>query len=322
MKLIYICSSQFSGTTLLTFLLNSHARIATIGHTTGWKYAADEDFRCSCGERIRKCSLFRQVAVEFGKNGLNFDPANFGTAFKLSDIPRIDQLLIGPIPCLRSNHVERVRDSFVNAIPVFSRTLSRQIKANRVLMSTVLNESSADIYLDNSHSPYRMRRLRNAVADEICPIHLVRDPRGVCLSMMSNSGFALQDAINSWIRHQQDIVRIGTSVGNILTLRYEDLCREPNTSLGKIHDWVGIEIQAFDGNFKAAEHHILGNRMRIKSSEIRLDERWKHDLSHRDRIVIEGRLQRFCDKHADARLTELIANYLRDEVPDDKVADG
>ena len=310
MKLIYISSSQFSGTTLLSFLLNTHSQVATIGHTTGWRYAADDDFRCSCGERIRTCPLFREVALAFSAHGLPFDPTDFGTAFRLSSIERLNQLLTGPIPGFRSTVFERLRDSIVERFPAARDRLRQQEEANRVLMSTVLEHSAANVYVDNSHSPYRLLRLARNVADEIFPIHLIRDPRGVALSMVTNSGFSIDGAIRSWLRHQQNIVRIYSSLDRSLMVQYEALCNSPNEILADVHHWAGLPAEPFAGNFKSTEHHILGNRMRNVSSNIRLDERWRNDLDASSRLKIERYLKRYCDRQPDSPLVRVIDAYL------------
>lgn len=310
LNLIYICSSQFSGSTLLSFLLNTHPEITTIGHTTGWKYAADEDFRCSCGETIRECQLFRKVAAAYCESDLQFDPTNFGTAFKASENQRLDQLLTGPIPGIRSDRLEEFRDNVVSRIGSVASKLLRQEKANKVLISAVLEASEARFYVDNSHSPYRLKRLAKRIATTAYPLHLVRDPRGVALSMMSNSGYKVDEAIHSWLKHQQNVIRICEALGNYQTVRYEDICRTPNKVLFKIHRWIGVQEHSFSGDFKEKPHHILGNRMRTTSSKIRLDERWKADLSKRDREFIERRLRQSVSGGRDSMLAKLIDSYL------------
>ena len=227
-NLIYVCSSQFSGSTLLSFLLNNHPDIATIGHTTGWKYASDEDFRCSCGETIKDCQLFQKVEAAYHESNLEFDPTNFGTAYRAAENQRLDQLLTGPIPGCRSNLIEEFRDNVVSRIGFVSTKLEWQDKANDVLISTVLRATEAKIYVDNSHSPYRLKRLANRIAARTYPLHLIRDPRGVALSMMSNSGYRVEEAINSWLKHQENIIRICGALGGYETVKYEDLCRSPN----------------------------------------------------------------------------------------------
>ena len=92
-KLLYVCASQFSGTTLLSFLLNQHSEIATVGHTMGWSFKDPDKFRCSCGERIADCPLFRHVAEAYARAGLEFRPENFGTAFRVSTNPALNYYL-------------------------------------------------------------------------------------------------------------------------------------------------------------------------------------------------------------------------------------
>ncbi|MDH3977927.1 MAG: hypothetical protein OEU86_05375, partial [Gammaproteobacteria bacterium] len=70
-----------------------HTDIATIGHTTGWRYSEDEDFRCSCGEKIGDCDLFTEIETQFNLNNLEYSPRNFGTAFRAVHNSRINQLM-------------------------------------------------------------------------------------------------------------------------------------------------------------------------------------------------------------------------------------
>ena len=168
------------------------------------------------------------------------------------------------------------------------------------------------MYVDNSHSPYRLLRLARRVADAVYPVHLIRDPRGVVLSMMTNSGFSAADAIRAWLRHQQDVMRIYRLLGDTRIVRYEALCLTPNEILAELHRWAGLPVEHYSGDFKTKEHHILGNRMRNTSSEIKLDERWRRDLGRAERDLVENHLQTFLGKNPQSPLNEIIETYLDD----------
>ena len=310
MKVLYLCSSQFSGSTLASFLLNLHDRIASIGHTMGWNYADDEDFRCSCGEKLDDCPLFRHVAAAYAENGLHYDPRNLDTRIYLSDHGRMNQLLVGPLPILKWTPAELLRDALVRVVPPWRKTLKRQLGANRVLMQTVIDHLGAEIYLDNSHSPYRMRALARDAAFEVTPMHLIRDPRGVSLSLMSNSGYSSRDAVDSWLKHQRSIYRIAAEIGEPVMVEYESLCRETDRELGRIHEALGLPHQSFGGDFKDGEHHILGNRMRLTPGTVRLDERWRTDLDEADLKIIEDRLREFREQNSSHPLAGTIDRYL------------
>lgn len=308
-RILYLCCTQFSGSTLTSFLLGTHSRIATVGHTMGWQYAADEDFRCSCGDRIADCSLFAEVGRRFEQAGLAFDPRDFGTSFRLSRHRRLNQLLLESIPFVRVSAIEDARDRLVGAVPPWRRAIDRQYLANEVLMRTVLDYFDAEVYLDNSHSAYRLKRLAGSADFSPIVIHLIRDPRGVSRSLMRNSGYTCKDAIKVWLSDQQSIVRIAGAVCEPLLLRYEDLCRETSTQLARIHDHCSLGVEEFGGNFKDAEHHILGNRMRLSHGDIRLDEKWRDELSPSDRNLIDNALQKYVTRQA-GPLTPLIRSYL------------
>lgn len=310
MKILYICSSQFSGTTLTSFLLNSHSAIATIGHTTGWRYDSAEDFRCSCGQKIRDCPLFNHVNREFARVGLTFDPQNFGTAFSLSENFRLNRLLTGGIPLLDSSVLEHFRDRSVGCIPAFRKALARQQLANLQLMQSVTNFCGADVYLDNSHSPFRLRMLAKNPELSVRPVHLIRDPRGVTLSMMRNSKFSSNRAIDSWLRHQCNIFRIVGEVASPLVIRYESLCTNTDFELARLHTFAGVKHEVFSGDFKEKPHHILGNRMRLTDGKIRLDERWRRELPSDIRDQVEQRLMKFTRKNMTHPLSGIIHEYL------------
>ena len=69
-RVLYIACSSFSGSTLLSFLLNSHPKIVTLGHTTGWHFDDDETFLCSCGEPIQSCAFYQSMSRAFRDFGL------------------------------------------------------------------------------------------------------------------------------------------------------------------------------------------------------------------------------------------------------------
>ena len=309
-KLLYVSATQFSGTTLLSFLLNQHHDIATVGHTTGWSFQNPDEFLCSCGSRIADCPLFRHVAEAYERTGLQFKANDFGTTFRVVDNSALNYYLTESLPTISVTWLERFRDSLVKLWPSARRELSRQMLANRVFVDSVLDYWDASCYLDNSHSPFRLRRLVEECAFDVHNLHLLRDPRGVTLSLMTNSGLSAEEGINVWLRRQQDIIRVSRTVPKTMRVCYERLCLSPDIVLHEIQKFVGLKEQAFTGNFKDAGHHILGNRMRLKDGSIRLDERWKRDLSSVHIRVIEEGLKRFLKRKQGSQLSTIIDYYL------------
>src|SRR5687768_14901048 len=84
-RLLYITSSSFSGSTLLTFLLAAHPRIATVGELKATSRGDVDKYRCSCGAFIRSCPYWRSLGEELGRRGVPFDVEDFGTHFRFKE---------------------------------------------------------------------------------------------------------------------------------------------------------------------------------------------------------------------------------------------
>lgn len=307
-KVLYLTSFSFSGSTLLSFLLNLHPRMASIGHTSGWRYGPDEDFRCSCGERLPDCPLYRKIAAAFAAAGLPFDYRWFGTEFELGHNERLNRYLLASLPLIQSSRLEGWRDSLVRSFPPARHALERQLRANEVLMTCVLDHHAAEVFVDNSHDPYRLRHLRGLAGFGLYHLHLVRDPRGVAWSSRKNSGFTPELAVRLWLRREADSARVG---GEVQTLRvfYEDVCTDPDRTLGDIHRFTGLAAHPFGGDFKAQEHHILGNRMRLQSGGLTLDTRWQTELPAATLTTIERQCAAYLERHPDGPVADTLRHY-------------
>lgn len=277
----------------------------------GWPLADDPEFTCSCGAPVADCVLFSRVASAYAEAGLAFKANDFGTAFRVVGNDALNYYLTEALPWVSSTNLDRMRDTLVRCMPTWRGHIDRQRRANVLFMSTVLDALEATVFLDNSHTPYRLRHLIDIADLDIRNLHLVRDPRGVVLSMITNSNLDAVSGTRAWLRRQTDVVRYGSNIEN-LTVRYEDLCRDPNQQLSRIHSFSGLDPECFDGDFKHSEHHILGNRMRLGAGKIDLDERWRTQLRSGDRHEIERRLANFASAHPGNPLAGIINSYLED----------
>lgn len=80
-ELAYILAASHSGSTLLSMLLGSHPRVATVGELKLSASAMGKisRYRCSCGEFIRQCNFWRKVKKGMAARGFEFDIADAGT---------------------------------------------------------------------------------------------------------------------------------------------------------------------------------------------------------------------------------------------------
>lgn len=310
LKVLFIACSSFSGSTLLSFLLNSHPSITTVGHTVGWRYTADEEFHCSCGKTLETCPFWTTVARTFEHKGLPFDFRNFGTRYELAENERLNRYLTARLPIVGSDGLEALRDWIVARVPAWSHDLIRHDRANLALIEAALEYAGSSVYVDNGHSPYRLRQLSRIAELDLFVVHLVRDIRGAVYSHMKNHDWDVGTAARIWLREQSDIVRITRQFGKVTRIFYEDLCDDTEATLAKLYGFVGAPPCPFTGDFGNAEHHILGNVMRFREKQISKDSRWRTELTDKDLETIVTAGTAFARSRGHHPLSDILRHYL------------
>lgn len=310
-SVLYIATSQYSGSTLVSFLLNTHSRVTTAGHTIGWHFAEDEDFFCSCGRLLQQCPFYRSIASAYERAGIPFDFREFGTEYRLAGNDRLNRYLTASLPIIQSSALELARDGLLSMLPPAAARLQRHERSNITFIQTAMEYSGAEVYVDNSHDPYRFRHLSRISDLRTLGLHLIRDPRGVVLSCMKHANWSVELSIRMWIRRQSDIVRIFSEARkDTMTLCYEDLCQRTDETLSKVYRFAGLDPETFSGNFDDTDHHILGNEMRLRGGKIQLDEKWRRDLDSNSIVVVNEALATYGEAIAGTPLSAIIQRYL------------
>jgi hypothetical protein len=262
------------------------------------------------------------VAAAFREEGLPFEPRQFGTRYQLAEDARWNRYLTAELPYAGGGAVEGLRDWVVSMIPTLARRLARQDRANIVLARTALETAGAKVFVDASKNPYRLRHLRRSGEFDIHVLYLLRDPRGVSLSNMKKKGFPADLSIRLWLHEQVTIARIASEFPKRLVIYYEQLCDSVNETLGSIQDFIGVPRQEAPVDFKEAEHHILGNEMRLRTTDtISKDLRWRRELSAADLRAIEQACAQFGRRYPHHSVTEILA-YYKSSLPDASVEQG
>jgi hypothetical protein len=98
-------------------------------------------------------------------------------------------------------------------------------------------------------------------------------------------------ATRIWYIANADAERAGRHVATHqwLRIRYDELCSDPQATIDRISNFVGVEQSVIPKDFYEGEHHIIGNRMRLRgkgSGIVRQDDSWKDYLTERDLGII------------------------------------
>jgi len=278
---ITIETTAFSGATLLSILLSGHPEITTIGELGGLISTEDPDeYLCSCGQRIKDCEFWHSVTIAMSNRGYKFDVTNFQTNFRNSGPQFIQKIFIGST---RNKYIDSLRDRILFSQPVGRRKIKAHADRNVALINSVLEVTGKDILIDSSKNRMRLRALKRFSKLDIRAIHYVRRVEGVVASQVRRGrGTDVARLARDWVkRHDRiDITLAAWPQEKRILVRYEDLCQQTESTLKKLSIFCGADPNFHSLNFQEASHHVIGNPIRLKPiTEIKLDERWKTELT-------------------------------------------
>jgi sulfotransferase family protein len=291
-RVVYIMGHGYSGSTLLTFLLSTHPQIATIGELGIAPHAKEEfgrpeEYFCSCRTPVRECGFWQRVSREMAERGHAFDIWDADLDFRVRDSGIADLLLRavqrGPV-------LETARSAGIRLVPSARRQHDRIAARISSLAEVITRIKGSDVFLDSSKRPERATLMQRSGGFDLRVIHLVRDGRAVSWSSMKHLKIGPEEAARSWLADNQgsEHARRYFPADRWMSLRYEDLCADPDGTLRRIHAFAGLPSRNSFHNFRAVDHHIIGNQMRLSStSEIRLDESWKTALALEQMTLID-----------------------------------
>ena len=113
--------------------------------------------------------------------------------------------------------------------------------------------------------------------------------------LMRNEKMPMREAAYEWRRfyEEADAIVRRLDPGQWRQVRYEELCAEPEQTLGALWDFLGMPREVPEGARK--ELHVLGHDTRLNMGRARPNEKWRTELSAADLQVFEataGRLNR------------------------------
>jgi hypothetical protein len=290
----YILSASHSGSTLLAMLLGTQHQACTVGELRAPSMGDTDAYRCSCGQKIKECAFWTEVSERMAKKGIQaFDITDAGTSiFEVQDA--YAQRLLSPL--FRGPVLETVRDLALGFSPIWQSYLKEVQRRNAAIVEVLSELAGAKVVIDSSKAGLQLKYLLRNPALDIKVIHLVRDGRAVALSLIGHGlkrptrQETMAATAREWRRSNEAaecLVRRLPS-NQWLQIQYEELCRQPAAILRHACNFLGLETGNLNLDFRAHQQHILGNEMRLKTtSEIRLDERWRSELSAEDLSVFE-----------------------------------
>lgn len=288
-RLIYVMGFSYSGSTLLSFLLNAHSRVGSIGELDGPPGSTHgRSFVCSCGLPLHDCPFYALLDERLRRVGHSLLARDWSACVYPHPLSLGRRALYGS---LRNSTFEHARDMVRDHMPVVRAYPNTLRRCNGVLIRAVCRLMSVDTIVDTSKKPMRLALLRKLPGVQIRVIHLVRHPIGSVFSGMKYHDISALQLARTWQRTQRTCLRqvSGFDGADCMTLRYEDLCEDPQKALSTVCEFMNVAYESTMLEFQSAEHHIIGNKMRVcRNQEIRLDESWRDRLSESEKRNIWG----------------------------------
>ena len=284
MNLVYILSPSFSGSTLLTFILDRHDAIHTFGELKATAMGPLDMYYCSCGLPIKQCQFWTNLQNRCQKRGIPFTLDNFGTHFTSTN--RFWAKIMGAQ--VRNGAFEAARRVLLRVTPGLHKEYTRILKQNSEVISAFIEDSENDWFLDGSKDPSRLMYLARSQQWQIKVLKLYRDGRAQSNSYRKKYKTSIKVAAREWESEMKQIHRVSNMIpsSDVIEVRYEDLCAAPQSTMESIWGQLGLEPANIDWEKPLHTYgsHILGNNNMRQNTKvaIRLDESWRDELLPED----------------------------------------
>ncbi|WP_374588139.1 sulfotransferase family protein [Ideonella dechloratans] len=290
-RIAYISSTGHSGSTLLDILLGSQPGFESTGELVllPLEYALDR--KCTCGDVISKCALWSPVLNGY-VSGVGQTSEQKFKSLDLGWMPADVQYegLIDDTYRLRRKVSHAIR--YIELKLGLSRSLfagRRYVEGLRVTFDfydRVAKINSPNVIINSSKSYLHAVDQYLASPERVKIINLVRDGRAVFCSFMRH-GFNREFSIDAWRNHYERALSLfekWVPEGDRINVRYEDLARNPAAEIKRLTQFMGQEFNEASVSLDAKVHHnVNGNDARFGTNRlIRLDERWRRDLTVED----------------------------------------
>ena len=301
-KYLYILSQRYSGSTLLSFLLATHPDVSTIGERRKFynksiktaEFAHHKARHCSCGERFENCpylnEIRKRVLSRIDSNAL----ATNTTEFNIYNNKYLNRIAY-----------EIIRFYSINKWSLKWTPFSEKIKElchfNFTLAHEILDYDNSRAFLDTSKIINHALFLSMIKEFDFYVVWLVRDPRAQINSALKYNKWSIEYAAQHWMQEMQENEKILKGLGlKSIKLRYEDLCRSPESELTNIFKFTGLDENQFSLDFRTQTQHIIGNgKMRLGNDKIIKERKeWQSELSAKQIKSIERLTADYTDLYA------------------------
>lgn len=280
-KLLYLVSAPYSGSTLVSLLLGSHPDIATVGELSGPDpRIPSQEYPCSCGVTLVNCPFWREITDRMAQKGITYSILKQNKQWRVSNRV-LHHLLTRPFKFPIAQSIQKY---FLIKVPPFKNRISTYLLQNVCLIKEVKEYYCAQAFLDTSKDLDRVQLLKLSPELDVYIVHLVRDGKGQTCSKLKR-GFSMKNAAHSLVNFDRRALNLQTlGVRNrYISIRYENVCQNPVQELSKVAKFAGLGRSFLEKDFSCHDIHVLGNMMCLNfTGKVDEDQEWSNALSESD----------------------------------------
>jgi len=283
----YICSQPRNGSTLLSLLLGSHPSVISVGELNLFGEMLRTNASCSCGAPIRECSFWHEI-IELLGPGIpadpGFDPDTFHTQrFSFNYPDHFGSRLISDIYLKSLNHQNTWLAALAAAFPgTFPFDANRAAENHKKVVEKIFTHLGQQdvVVLDSTKTTNRLLELLPKSYGAMKVIVLLRDGRGSVNSYLKSGDDSFEKVASSWKYHMEKQIKALSGIKDELklTIKYEDLCENPETVLSRICRFLNIPYDGLMLEFIGPFHSLGGNYPAYRRNSISLDNEWERKL--------------------------------------------
>lgn len=273
---IFLVGANYSGSTLLDVIFDTHSEVVGVGELLQYPIAVSKNYPCSCDKKLNDCQFWQNV----------FKKINPRTRLGISR-NKTDFLLD--------------KDNYFYCYgkqrePV---DLPAWLEKMEQIYKSILIQSNKEFVFDSSKDPLIGEALLKSNKLDIVLVHLVRDGRGSVSSFKNihpEVELSLMDRLG--IMYRWLVVNLKMEVikrrypDKCFYLSYENFVRNPEELLKKLINELGINFERSMLKFDEKIHHQAGGNIGVRfinkkgrKSKIKEDLRWKKESPLIDRFL-------------------------------------
>jgi hypothetical protein len=221
--MVFSMATSHSGHTLLSLYLNAHPRITHLGDTLSSKINYKKRIFCSCGKRTVDCKFWQKI---YAWNNFEF----VRTAFPNNQL--LKMVFYSPLFFV-------IQKKIVHNFPKIKKYVVSLLRFN----SFVAQTTGSDIFVFG-RKKFSDPLVVAASGTRIKIIHLTKSPLDFVVSHKKRySGQSVEYFAFLWLRYNFNVYAIKTlrHLCDYIHIRFNDFCQEPELTLRRINDFLGIE---------------------------------------------------------------------------------